>query len=81
MIPAPAPPAASVAPVQFRSVPPVAILVREAMASDVPLNPHEFSAFDGGRRRRRQIFLFALFVLVVFGGLFAMLAQSYMPHH
>jgi hypothetical protein len=74
-------PAASVGPVKYRSVPPVGVLVREAMASDVPLNPYEFRAFDGGRRRRRQIFLLVLFLLVVFGGLFAMLAESYMPHH
>jgi hypothetical protein len=72
--------AASVAPVQYRSVPPVGVLVREALASDVALNPSEFAAFDGGRRRRRQIFLFVFFLVVVFGGLFAMLAESYTPH-
>ncbi len=37
--------------------------------------------FDGGRRKRRMIFLFFFAVLVLFGGLFALLADSYTPHH
>jgi hypothetical protein len=65
----------------MRSVPPAPVLIRQALASDVPLNAADFRAFDGGRRRRRMIVLFSLFLLVVFGGLFAMLADSYAPHH
>ncbi len=38
------------------------------------------TALDGGRRKRRLVILVVLFVLIVFGGLFAMLAQSYAPH-
>jgi len=37
--------------------------------------------FDGGRRKRRMIFLFFFAVLVLFGGMFALLADSYTPHH
>jgi hypothetical protein len=36
---------------------------------------------DGRRRRRRLVWTFVLFVLVVFGGLGAALASSYTPHH
>ncbi len=41
----------------------------------------DISAFDGGRRKRRMKILFFLAVLVVFGGMFALLADSYAPHH
>jgi hypothetical protein len=37
-------------------------------------------AIDGARRRRRLAVIVTLFFLLVFGGLFAMLAQSYAPH-
>jgi hypothetical protein len=38
------------------------------------------SALDGGKRKRRLVAVVVLFILLVFGGLFAMLAQSYAPH-
>jgi hypothetical protein len=38
-------------------------------------------ALDGGRRRRRLFVAVTFFFIVLFGGLFAMLAQSYTPHH
>jgi hypothetical protein len=38
------------------------------------------SALDGGRRKRRLVVVVVLFILVIFGGLFAMLAQSYSHH-
>jgi hypothetical protein len=38
-------------------------------------------ALDGGRRRRRLFVVVTFFFIVLFGGLFAMLAQSYTPHH
>jgi hypothetical protein len=37
--------------------------------------------FDGGRRKRRMILLFFFAVLILFGGMFALLADSYTPHH
>lgn len=37
-------------------------------------------ALDGKRRRRRLVVFVTLFFLVVFGGLFALLANSYTPH-
>jgi hypothetical protein len=37
--------------------------------------------FDGKRRRRRMVVLFVLALLVLFGGLFAMLADSYSHAH
>jgi hypothetical protein len=37
-------------------------------------------ALDGRRRRRRLAITFVLFLVVVFGGLFAALANSYTPH-
>jgi hypothetical protein len=37
-------------------------------------------AFDGRRRRRKMALLFSLFLLIVFGGLFALLWRSYQPH-
>jgi hypothetical protein len=51
-----------------------------AIAREAPIDV-DIPAFDGRRRRRRNAILFVLGVLVVFGGLFAMLALSYMPHH
>jgi hypothetical protein len=75
----PAARAPAVAPAQLRSVPPAPLLIREALAQDVPLNAADIRPFDGSRRRRRMIVLFVLFLLIVFGGLFAMLAESYMP--
>ena len=37
--------------------------------------------FDGRRRRRRMGALMVVVLLALFGGLFALLAQSYTPHH
>ncbi len=36
--------------------------------------------FDGGKRKKRAVILFVL-ALIVFGGLFAMLADSYSHAH
>jgi hypothetical protein len=41
----------------------------------------DFSPFDAGRRRRRLVIALTVALLIVFGGLFAMLAQSYSPPH
>jgi hypothetical protein len=41
----------------------------------------DITGFDGGRRKRRMIILFVFALLLVFGGLFALLADSYTPHH
>jgi hypothetical protein len=38
------------------------------------------SAFDGSKRRRRAVLLFALVIVLIFGSLFAALAASYMKH-
>jgi hypothetical protein len=51
----------------------------QAIERDMPVdfdNP-----FDGRRRRRRMGTLFVVALLVLFGGLFALLAESYTPHH
>jgi len=37
----------------------------------------DISGFDGGRRKRRAVTIFVVFVVLVFGGLFALLASSY----
>jgi hypothetical protein len=39
------------------------------------------SALDGSRRKRNLVILVVVFILAVFGGLFALLADSYAPHH
>src|SRR5258708_2612725 len=39
------------------------------------------SALDGSKRKRRIVIFVVLFILVVFGGMFALLADSYAPHH
>jgi hypothetical protein len=75
----PAVPAASLVPVIQRA-PSAAAIDVAALARDVHLDRGEISAFDGSRRRRRMIVLFGFFLLVVFGGLFAMLAESYSRH-
>lgn len=41
----------------------------------------DVSGFDGGKRKRRMMALFFVAVLALFGGLFALLADSYTPHH
>jgi hypothetical protein len=41
----------------------------------------DISRFDGRRRRRRIVTLFVLLIVAVFGGLGALLAQSYAPRH
>ncbi len=38
------------------------------------------SALDGSRRKRNLVIVITILILAVFGGLFAMLAQSYSPH-
>lgn len=52
------------------------IVVERDIAVDVDVR-----AFDGGRRRRRMIALFVVGLLVVFGGLFVLLAESYTHAH
>ena len=64
--------AASIAP-----APPVDLA---AIERDVPYSL-DMRGFDGRARRRRNTILFAVALLVVFGGLFALLADSYTPHH
>ncbi|MGH7437321.1 MAG: hypothetical protein ACRENE_16715 [Polyangiaceae bacterium] len=39
------------------------------------------SALDGSKRKRNLGIIVTILILAVFGGLFAMLAQSYAPHH
>jgi hypothetical protein len=36
--------------------------------------------FDGRKRRRKAVIVFSFFLLVIFGGLFALLWRSYQPH-
>jgi hypothetical protein len=52
----------------------------EAIERMVPIDV-DISRFDGRRRQRRNVTLFVVLLLAVFGGLGALLAQSYAPHH
>jgi hypothetical protein len=52
----------------------------KAIERDVSLDI-DVSGFDGGKRKRRMMVLFFVAVLALFGGLFALLADSYTPHH
>jgi hypothetical protein len=52
----------------------------DAILRSVPMDA-DIAAFDGSRRRRRVILRFVIFVLVVFGGLFAALAESWTHAH
>jgi hypothetical protein len=56
------------------------LLDLEAIERDVPIDM-DMRSFDGGRRRRRMMWLFVFGLLVVFGGLFALLAESYTHAH
>jgi hypothetical protein len=51
----------------------------EAIIRDVPMDA-DIRAFDGRRRRRTMIILFVVAIVLVFGGMFAMLAASYAHH-
>ncbi len=92
--PPPAPAYASVmaAPVAQAPAAPVASAPRALIVAPPPLLDVkaiemdrsidvDVRGFDGGRRKRRMIFLFFFAVLVLFGGMFALLADSYTPHH
>jgi hypothetical protein len=61
-------------------VPPPPLLDVKAIEMDRSIDI-DVRGFDGGRRKRRMIFLFFFAVLVLFGGMFALLADSYSPHH
>jgi hypothetical protein len=60
------------------SMPPAPLLDVAAIERDVPLDFN--NPFDGARRRRRMAWSVALVLLAIFGGLFALVAQSYTPH-
>lgn len=60
------------------SLAPAPLLDVEAINREIPIDI-DMAPFDGRRRRRRMLTLFVLALLLVFGGLFAMLAQSYAP--
>jgi len=51
-----------------------------AIERDVPLD-FDMKGFDGGKRKKRAVILFVLALVIVFGGLFAMLADSYSHAH
>lgn len=61
-------------------VPPPPLLDVKAIEMDTSIDV-DVRGFDGGRRKRRMMFLFFFALLVIFGGLFALLADSYSPHH
>jgi hypothetical protein len=77
--------AASIAPNVSRSpsiiysMPPAPLLDVEAINREIPLSL-DMRAFDGRRRRRRNVILFVVGLLVIFGALFGLLADSYTPH-
>ncbi|MGH7296374.1 MAG: hypothetical protein ACRELB_15650, partial [Polyangiaceae bacterium] len=71
-------PARSLAP-HPSEMPPAPLLDVAAIERDIPLDL-DMRGMSGQRRRRRNIVLFVLGLLIVFGGLFALLADSYRPH-
>ena len=61
------------------SQPPAPLLDVAAIERDIPL---DFTTPFDGQRRRRRMAIFVVFALIaIFGGLFALLADSYTPHH
>ena len=56
----------------------VAILPMSNINRDISL---DYSPFDSGRRRRRLVLALTVALIIVFGGLGYMLAQSYAPPH
>jgi hypothetical protein len=62
---------------------PAALAPRLSVADierDVKLDKADLALMGGRSRKRRTIVLLVFFIVVVFGGMFAMLAQSYMHH-
>jgi hypothetical protein len=66
-------------PVAMSTMPPAPLLDVAAINRDIPLD-FDMRGMSGPRRRRRNIVLFMVALIVVFGGLFALLADSYRPH-
>jgi hypothetical protein len=66
-------------PAQYSTMPPAPLLDVAAIERDIPLDFN--NPFDGARRRRRMAWFVVLALLAIFGGLFALLADSYTPHH
>jgi hypothetical protein len=56
------------------------LLDLEAINRDIPIDM-DMRAFDGGRRKKQTIILFVVGLILVFGGLFALLAESYTHAH
>ncbi len=65
-------------PAQY-SMPPAPLLDVAAIERDIPLDFN--NPFNGARRRRRMAIFVFVALLAIFGGLFALLADSYTPHH
>jgi len=61
------------------SLPSAAVLDVATIERNVVLDV-DVSAFDSGRRRRRLLIAVVIAIVIVFGGLFALLAQSYARH-
>lgn len=77
-----APAAVSAAPAAPRSlvVAPPPLLDVKAIEREIPMDL-DMKGFDGGKRKRRAVIAFVFVLLLLFGGLFAMLASSYSPQH
>jgi hypothetical protein len=65
-------------PAQY-SMPPAPLLDVAAIERDIPLDFN--NPFNGARRRRRMAVFVFVALLAIFGGLFALVADSYTPHH
>jgi hypothetical protein len=83
----PSPYAAAMAPPPAPTPPPVAAPVPASLSPridlaaierDVKLDDAELALLDGRKRKRRNTLLLVFFILVIFGGMFGMLAKSYM---
>jgi hypothetical protein len=51
----------------------------EELTRNVPIDA-DIRAFDGRRRKRTMIILLVVGIVIIFGGMFAMLAESYAHH-
>ena len=59
---------------------PPPVLDVAAIERDVPMDA-DMRGFDGRSRRRRMVIFLVVAIVLVFGGMFALLADSYTPKH
>jgi len=73
-----------IADLERRPAPTAPTVILSAAPAPAAVAPSAYTSatpFDGARRRRRMAWFVVLALLAIFGGLFALLADSYTPHH